>query len=201
MNNQESLFEEANKNTKQILEKIIVYKNNMVDELNFIAKQAIMSAKVELAMAQAEGIPYDRCSALAQELLRNPNLTLDKQFKVVELVEQSAVCEDNKINNVANYNVVNLQNAAAADEKDEDEGLSLYFSERETRKEPTKKRSHAKRTWLALQSIKTDECEIKIEVARLTQNDQKTKEKILVCKSSKKEENKPAKTIDCEMSR
>lgn len=207
INQEDSLFAEANKNTKQILEKIIVYKDNMVDELNFIAKQAVMSAKMELAMAEVEGVPLEECSALAQRVAHNPDFQFNEQFKLVDLValaEDSEKSENSqlvhekgcslKIENEANCEdrplVINADEKAMkgatlvlrdGDNATECDGLSLYMEEDMglNNQNAQKKCSHsqARRTWLALQNIKTDECELKIEVARLTQNDQKKLEK------------------------
>ena len=86
MENQ-SMFEQANQNTLEIMKKLVVFEDNMTEQLNFLAKQALISAKTEVAFAQIENVPFERLSNLAQQVYKNPEFVLEKKFELTDLID------------------------------------------------------------------------------------------------------------------
>ena len=159
----EKKFDDANKNTLQILEKVIVFKNHMADEINFIAKQAIESAKMEILLGQLADIPDYKLSNLAQRLKYDPSI---EQMSGYKIIEAQANLDDNDatIDNGATGNggTIIIDDTAGF----EGDGVDVPVEPREK----SKPHSQVRRTWLALQTIEMDDCELRIEVARLKQN-------------------------------
>lgn len=165
----EKKFDDANKNTLQILENFIVFKSHMEDEINFVAKQAVESAKMEILLAQLANIPDYKLSTLAQQLKRNPSIEQMSGYKIIEgqanlNVSNEAVGTGVNVGNEAIIDdVVDIGDDAEVEPVDE--------------VEKSKPHSQSRRTWIALQTIETDDCELRIEVARLKQKGgKKTKE-------------------------
>ncbi len=156
-------FDDANKNTLQILEKVIVFKSHMVDEINFVAKQAIESAKMEILLGQLANVPDYKLSSLAQQLKYNPSLDQMNGYQIVEgnanfnasnQADETQVKDGGETTIVENTEVV-------------DDGAGVQPVEP---REKSKPHSQVRRVWLAMQKIELDECELRIEVARLKQN-------------------------------
>ena len=118
----EKKFEDANKNTLNILEKVEVFKNHTTDEINFVAKQAVESAKMEILFSELAGIPDCKLSKLAQKIKSNPEIDHMGEYVIIQ----------KPVNG--------------------------------------KPHSQSRRTWLVMQTIPMDECELRIEVARLKQS-------------------------------
>ncbi len=156
----EKKFDDANKNTLQILEKVIVFKNHMVDELNFVAKQAIESAKMEILLSELAGIPEDKLSKLAQKLKGNPAIEQMSGYQIVQ--ENERIVMDNECS-VCKGCVVESQNNNQNDKCEASDACENVISTNE-------KHLQTRRKWIALQKIKMDECELRIEVARLKQS-------------------------------
>ena len=93
MENQ-SMFEQANQNTLEIMKKLVIFEDNMTEQLNFLAKQALISAKTEVAFAQIENIPFERLSTLAQQVYKNPDFILEKKFALTDLINAPAKEQD-----------------------------------------------------------------------------------------------------------
>mgnify|MGYP007068184915 FL=1 len=162
----EKKFDDANKNTLQILEKVIVFKNHMVDEINFVAKQAVESAKMEILLGQLADIPDYKLSSLAQQLKYNPSLEQMNGYQIVE--GQANLDVSNQVNetqvNVSGKTTV-VENAENVDDIAELQPVKPH--------EKSKPHSQARRTWIALQTIEMDDCELKVEVSRLVAKNQK----------------------------
>lgn len=179
MNQENSLFEETNQNTIAICEKIYVVKNHMVDELNFIVDQAIKSAKMEVAISKIEGVPFERLSSLAKQVARNPSFKQSKKFEIVDIIEDmieaGKTSEESKDDEIMveiveetqpqNENKESIQTTTVPEE--------IVDVPAEVERKSASKPSSPKRKWTVLQTIKTEDCELRFEVARLTKNDEK----------------------------
>lgn len=147
---QQSKTYEAKENTENLLKKMVVFEDNMTDELNTLAKQALFSAKMEVFMAELEKIDYKELSNLAQRVHENPDLILEKQFTLKELAE----------NFTKPNNEQTTMDAFATPVSQDD--IEIVET---TENEPTKKRK--RREWSIRQIIDIDgECEMKIEILR-----------------------------------
>lgn len=172
MNQENSLFEETNQNTIAICEKIYVIKNHMVDELNFIVDQAIKSAKMEVAISKIEGVPFEKLSSLAKQVARNPNLKQSKKFEIVDIIED--MIEAGKTNKESKNNEIMVEIVEEAQPQNENvENAEATIVPTQTERKTSSKPSFPKRKWTVLQTIKTEDCELRFEVARLTKNDEK----------------------------
>lgn len=79
-NEQFSMHKLAKKNTEEALSYLIVQLHSKSLELNELGNTLLKHARMELYVAQNEGVPTDELSATAQELLKNPNLSVDIHF-------------------------------------------------------------------------------------------------------------------------
>lgn len=196
MENQ-SMFEQANQNTLEIMKKLVIFEDNMTEQLNFLAKQALISAKTEVAFAQIENIPFERLSTLAQQVYKNPDFILEKKFELTDLINAPAKEQDifeefsNKLVAVPIKTKDSNTEIFISKEAEQDidafknddaifiaENFSSKNEEVETTKTITpqtpKKHSNKRREWVACVSMMIDnECELRIEAARLTELDQK----------------------------
>ena len=196
MENQ-SMFEQANQNTLEIMKKLVIFEDNMTEQLNFLAKQALISAKTEVAFAQIENIPFERLSTLAQQVYKNPDFILEKKFELTDLINAPAKEQDifeeinNKIvavpiktkdSNTEIFISKEAEQDIDAFKNDDEIFIAENFSSKNEEVETTKtitpqtpkKHSNKRREWVACVSMMIDdECELRIEAARLTELDQK----------------------------
>ena len=196
MENQ-SMFEQANQNTLEIMKKLVIFEDNMTEQLNFLAKQALISAKTEVAFAQIENIPFERISTLAQQVYKNPDFILEKKFELTDLINAPAKEHDifeefsNKVvavpiktkdSNTEIFISKEAEQDIDAFKKDDEIFIAENFSSKNEEVETTKtitpqtpkKHSNKRREWVACVSMMIDdECELRIEAARLTELDQK----------------------------
>ncbi len=201
MENQ-SMFEQANQNTLEIMKKLVIFEDNMTEQLNFLAKQALISAKTEVVFAQIENIPFERLSTLAQQVYKNPDFILEKKFELTNLINAPAKEQDifeefsNKVvavpiktkdSNTEIFISKEAEQDIDAFKNDDEIFIAENFSSKNeeveaTKTAPTKtitpqtpkKHSNKRREWVACVSMMIDdECELRIEAARLTELDQK----------------------------
>lgn len=138
---------EAKANTENLLKKMVVFEDNMTDELNTLAKQALFSAKMEVFMAEMEKIDVKELSELAQRVHDNPDLALEKHFTLEELTNDFTKLNENQ---------KTMDDFAKPVAEEDIEIVEVT---------PTKKRK--RREWSIRQIIDIDgECEMKIEIYR-----------------------------------
>lgn len=196
MENQ-SMFEQAKQNTLEIMKKLVIFEDNMTEQLNFLAKQALISAKTEVAFAQIENIPFERLSTLAQQVYKNPDFILEKKFELTDLINAPAKEQDifeefsNKLvavpiktkdSNTEIFISKEAEQDIDAFKNDDEIFIAENFSSKNEEVGTTKtitpqtpkKHSNKRREWVACVSMMIDdECELRIEAARLTELDQK----------------------------
>lgn len=141
---------EAKENTENLLKKMVVFEDNMTDELNTLAKQALFSAKIEVFMAELEKIEPTELSKLAQRVYEDPDLAIEKHFTLQELT-------DTFISPDGNQTTMDAFTKPVAE--DDIEIVEV------TDNKPSKKKT--RREWSIRQIIDIDgECEMKIEILR-----------------------------------
>ena len=174
--------------------------NLVTNELNDKMKEAVHSANEEIEFATYAGIPLERMSSLAQNLYADPSLAPRKEFKVIS-TESTTKTRDIFIDDNTKFTVKEVEiedgvaeifmpEEATATATPRVEGDEIFVTPGTPNKTPVedtvvatapilvpvekKPHSQKRREWIALTSmIIEDECELKIEVARLTERDQK----------------------------
>ena len=174
--------------------------NLVTNELNDKMKEAVHSANEEIEFATYAGIPLERMSSLAQNLYADPSLAPRKEFKVIS-TESTTKTRDIFVDDNTKFTVkeVEIEDGVAEIFMPEEapatatprvEGDEIFVTPGTPNKTPVedtvvatvpilvpvekKPHSQKRREWIALTSmIIEDECELKIEVARLTERDQK----------------------------
>ncbi len=174
--------------------------NLVTNELNDKMKEAVHSANEEIEFATFAGIPLERMSSLAQNLYADPSLAPRKEFKVIS-TESTTKTRDIFVDDNTKFTVkeVEIEDGVAEIFMPEEapatatprvEGDEIFVTPGTPNKTPVedtvvatvpilvpvekKPHSQKRREWIALTSmIIEDECELKIEVARLTERDQK----------------------------
>lgn len=174
--------------------------NLVTNELNDKMKEAVHSANEEIEFATYAGIPLERMSSLAQNLYADPSLAPRKEFKVIS-TESTTKTRDIFVDDNTKFTVKEVEiedgvaeifmpeeaPATATPRVESDEIFVTPGTPNKTPVEdtvvatvpilvPVEKKPHSQkhREWIALTSmIIEDECELKIEVARLTERDQK----------------------------
>lgn len=174
--------------------------NLVTNELNDKMKEAVHSANEEIEFATYAGIPLERMSSLAQNLYADPSLAPRKEFKVIS-TESTTKTRDIFVDDNTKFTVKEVEiedgvaeifmpeeaPATATPRVESDEIFVTPGTPNKTPVEdtvvatvpilvPVEKKPHSqkRREWIALTSmIIEDECELKIEVARLTERDQK----------------------------
>ena len=174
--------------------------NLVTNELNDKMKEAVHSANEEIEFATYAGIPLERMSSLAQNLYADPSLAPRKEFKVIS-TESTTKTRDIFVDDNTKFTVkeVEIEDGVAEIFMPEEapatatprvEGDEIFVTPSTKNKTPVedtvvattpilvpvekKPHSQKRREWIALTSmIIEDECELKIEVARLTERDQK----------------------------
>ena len=174
--------------------------NLVTNELNDKMKEAVHSANEEIEFATFAGIPLERMSSLAQNLYADPSLAPRKEFKVIS-TESTTKTRDIFVDDNTKFTVKEVEiedgvaeifmpEEATATATPRVEGDEIFVTPGTPNKTPVedtvvatvpilvpvekKPHSQKRREWIALTSmIIEDECELKIEVARLTERDQK----------------------------
>ena len=174
--------------------------NLVTNELNDKMKEAVHSANEEIEFATYAGIPLERMSSLAQNLYADLSLAPRKEFKVIS-TESTTKTRDIFVDDNTKFTVKEVEiedgvaeifmpeeaPATATPRVESDEIFVTPGTPNKTPVEdtvvatvpilvPVEKKPHSQkhREWIALTSmIIEDECELKIEVARLTERDQK----------------------------
>ena len=174
--------------------------NLVTNELNDKMKEAVHSANEEIEFATYAGIPLERMSSLAQNLYADPSLAPRKEFKVIS-TESTTKTRDIFVDDNTKFTVKEVEiedgvaeifmpEEATATATPRVEGDEIFVTPGTPNKTPVedtvvatvpilvpvekKPHSQKRREWIALTSmIIEDECELKIEVARLTERDQK----------------------------
>jgi len=75
-----SMHTQAKETTEKALAYLCAQAYNKSDELNHLGETVIQNAKMELYIAELEGVPFDDMSSTAQKLALNPNLTIQNHF-------------------------------------------------------------------------------------------------------------------------
>ncbi len=167
MEKQKTLFDIAHENTLALMEEFMVAKRNMTNSLNFIVERGLEGAKMEYEVSKIEGVPYEKLSGLAKQVANNPELEVTKKFVIRDIVEK-ATCDEYE----GSISDTGIFEGAKPQEDEKDIDLEFVSTE-----EKTSKPAKTRRKWKAIQRVKTDECELKIEVASLSKRDQKALER------------------------
>lgn len=80
-NNIISMHAQAKQNTEDSLAYLIYQQHAKTEELNKLAETVLKDAKMELYIAQLEGVKYDSLSSIAQRLHDSPNLQIKNRFR------------------------------------------------------------------------------------------------------------------------
>lgn len=80
-NNIMSMHAQAKQNTEESLAYLIYQQHAKTEELNKLAETVLKDARMELYVAQMEGVKYDSLSTIAQRLHDSPNLQIKNKFR------------------------------------------------------------------------------------------------------------------------
>lgn len=201
MDDYKTMFEQAHQNTLEIMKKLVVFEDNMTEQLNFMAKQAIVSAKTEIAFAPLANIPFESLSSVAQQLYNNPKFTLEKKFELTDLIdapkqqvdifeesapEMTANKVDTKDGKAEIYTTEHNDESEIFVKSDDKYGIKAASDFVDEHKKP---HSTKRREWIAVDSTKIKgACEVKVLLARLTENDEKRFAKEDAEQANKKDE-------------
>ena len=177
-----TINEETKQTTNEYLDKIKELELRTKSDLEFLVDGAIKSAKLEIALAEMTHFDTTKMSELAQNIQKYPNFDFHKQVVFGEYMTKPSTTtsdfvmvdeeelntkpfDSNKTNEQENDNT----NSNGTKEKENDgSGIDIEVPEK-------KKHSQVRRTRIPLVSVKLDECELFVSVARLTQLDEKRK--------------------------
>lgn len=163
-----TICEKSKANTEEILKKLNDLQDETQEEVNFLIDRAIASAEMEIALAPLMNVQDYEMSELAQTIKKYPDFKYYKKVVFEDYIQKESSMGEFKLVEVP------------ADSEVETNEILIN--------ENKKPHSQKRRKKILLVSQKLDDCEVYVMASRLTERDEKEKERIKELEKELKDE-------------